>query len=81
MPKRSVSSCNLRFRAAIPGYRCEQGCDCRRLNLFSKELESGNAIGAFLQSQTPAPVQDKISGPMGARFLSSTALGSGNLIG
>ena len=36
-------------------------------------------IGAFLQ--TPAPVLDKISGPMGARFLSSTGLGSGNLIG
>ena len=40
---------------------------------------TGNAIGAFLQ--TPAPVLDKISGPMGARFLSSTGLGSGNLIG
>ena len=38
-----------------------------------------NAIGAFLQ--TPAPVLDKISGPMGARFLSSTRLGSGNIIG
>ena len=55
------------------------------LNLFSQtelsstELESGNAIGAFLQ--TPAPVLDKTSGPMGARFLSSTGLGSGNLIG
>ena len=30
--------------------------------------------------QTPAPVLDKISGPMGARFLSSTGLGSGNLL-
>ena len=49
------------------------------LNLSSTELESGNAIGAFLQ--TPAPVLDKISGPMGARFLSSTGLGSGNLTG
>ena len=47
-------------------------------NLSSTELESGNAIGAFLQ--TRAPVLDKISGPMGARFLSSTGLGSGNLI-
>ena len=43
--------------------------------LSSTELESGNAIGAFLQ--TPAPVLDKISGPMGAQFLSSTGLGSG----
>ena len=42
-------------------------------------MESGNATGAFLQ--TPAPVLDKISGPMGARFLSSAGLGSGNLIG
>ena len=48
-------------------------------NLSSTELESGNAIGAFLQ--TPAPVLDKIAGPMGARFLSSTGLGSSNLIG
>ena len=38
----------------------------------STELESGNALGAFLQ--TPAPVLDRISGPMGARFLSSTGL-------
>ena len=38
-----------------------------------------DAIGAFLQ--TPAPVLDKISGPMGARFLSSAGLRSGNLIG
>ena len=43
-------------------------------NSSSTELEAGNAIGAFLQ--TPA-----ISGPMGARFLSGTGLGSGNLIG
>ena len=35
-------------------------------------------MGAFLQA--PAPVLDKISGPMGARFLSSTGLRSGNLI-
>ena len=47
-------------------------------NLSSTELESGNAIGAFLQA--PAPVLDKISGPKGARFLSSTGLRSGNLI-
>ena len=45
----------------------------------STELESGNALGAFLQ--TPDPVMDKISEPMGARFLSSVGLGSGNLIG
>ena len=31
--------------------------------------------------QTPALVLDKISGPMGARFLSSSGLGFGNLIG
>ena len=48
-------------------------------NLSSTELESGNAIGAFLQ--TPAPVLDKISGPMGAEILSSIGLGSGNLVG
>ena len=48
-------------------------------NLSSTELESGNAIVAFLQ--TAAPVLDKMSGHMGARFLSSTGLGSGNLIG
>ena len=29
-------------------------------------------------SRLPAPVLDKIFGPMGARFLSSTGLGSGN---
>ena len=52
---------------------------CDFQNLSSTELESGNVIGAFLQ--TPAPVLDKISGPMGARFLSSTGLGSGNLLG
>ena len=40
--------------------------------------ESGNPLGAFLQ--TPAPVLDKISGPMDARFLSSTGLGFGTLI-
>ena len=48
-------------------------------NLSSAELESGNTIGAFLQ--TTAPVLDKICGPMGARFLSSTGLGSGNHTG
>ena len=48
-------------------------------NRSTTALESGNATGAFLQ--TPAPVLDKISGPMGARFLSSTGLGFGNLIG
>ena len=32
--------------------------------LSSTELESGNALGAFLQ--TPAPVLDKSSGSMGA---------------
>ena len=36
-------------------------------------------IGAFLQ--TRAPVLDKLSGPMGAQFLSSTGLGTGNLLG
>ena len=41
-------------------------------------MESGNALGAF--PQTPAPVLDKISGPVGAGFLSSTGLRSGNLI-
>ena len=48
-------------------------------NLSSTELESGNAIGAFLK--TPAPVLGLISGPMGAQLLSSTGLGSSNLIG
>ena len=47
--------------------------------MFSAELESGNAIGAFLQ--TPAAVLDKTSGSKGARLLSSTGLGCGNLIG
>ena len=47
-------------------------------NLSSTELESGNALGAFLQ--TPAPVLDKISGPTGAELLSSTGLGFGTLI-
>ena len=42
-------------------------------NLSSTELESGKATGAFLQ--TPATVLDEISGPMNARFLSSTGLG------
>ena len=37
-----------------------------------------HALGAFLQ--TPAPVLDKNSGPMGAQFLSSTGLGFVNLI-
>ena len=43
----------------------------RRLKFIqipSTELESGNALGAFLQ--TPAPVLDETSGPMDARFLS-----------
>ena len=47
-------------------------------NWSSTELKSGSALGAFLQ--TRAPVPDKISGPVGARFLSSTGLGFGNLI-
>ena len=47
-------------------------------NLSNTELESGNALGAFLQ--TSAPVLDKNSGPMGAQFLSSTGLGFVNLI-
>ena len=42
-------------------------------NLSSRELESGNALRAFLQ--TSAPVLDKISGPMGVRFFSSTLSG------
>ena len=33
--------------------------------LSRTELESGNALGAFLQ--TPSPVLDKISGPIGRR--------------
>ena len=48
-------------------------------NLSSTELESANALGAFLQ--TRAPVLDNISGPMGAQFLSSTGLGSDTLTG
>ena len=51
----------------------------RRLKFIQYRTGAGNAIGAFLQ--TPAPVLDKISGPMGAQFLSSAGLGSGNLIG
>ena len=47
-------------------------------NLSSTELESGIALGAFLQ--TPAPVLDKISGPMGAQFLYSTGLRFGTLM-
>ena len=54
-------------------------CSSRTFNLYSAELESGNALGACLQ--TPAPVLDKIPGPMGARFLSSIGLGCGTLIG
>ena len=49
------------------------------INLSSTELESGNATGAFLQ--TPAPVLDNISGPMGAILLSNTGLQFGTLIG
>ena len=49
------------------------------LHLSSTELESGNAIGPFLQ--TPAAVPHKISGPMGAGVLSSTGLQFGTLIG
>ena len=75
------------FFETFRGFRVLGSVDGRRdpkstltdQNLSSAELESGNAIGAFLQ--TPAPVLDKISGPMGARFLSSTGLGSGNLLG
>ena len=54
----------------------------KALKLLISQTEmypSGNAIRAFVQ--TPAPVLDKISGPMDARFLSSTGPGSGNLIG
>ena len=43
---------------------------------------SSCAIGAFLRFlQTPAPVLDKISGPIGTRILSSTGLQFGTLIG
>ena len=35
-------------------------------NFSSAELESGNSLGAFLQ--TPAPVPDKLSGRMDERF-------------
>ena len=47
-------------------------------NLSSTGLESGNALGAFLQ--TPDPVLDNISGPS-ARFLSRNGLGFGTPIG
>ena len=39
---------------------------------------ANSQLGAFLQ--IPAPVLDKIPGPMGAQFLSSLGLGFGNLI-
>ena len=51
------------IRALPPFCGLPKITDC---TLSSTELQSGNAIGAFLQ--TPAPVLDKISGPMGARF-------------
>ena len=44
-------------------------------NMYSTELGSINHLGAF--PKTPA----KISGPMGARFLSSTGLECGTLVG
>ena len=50
-----------------------------RFSQSSTEPESGNVPGVVLQ--TPAPVLDKFSGPMGAGTLSSIGLGSGNLIG
>ena len=64
------------FRWSLGNF-CGEPLDVADWNLSSTELESGNALKAFLQ--TPAPVLDKISGPMGTRFLSSTGLGSGNL--
>ena len=42
-------------------------------NLSSTELESGNAIGAFLK--TPAPALDKNYWAHGCTILSSTGLG------
>ena len=59
------------------GCRSEVALENRRLNLFSTELESGNAPGAFLQN--PAPALDKIPGPIGVRFLSSVGLQFGTL--
>ena len=56
----------------------EGGASLADWNWSSTELESGNPLGAFLQ--TPAPALDKVSGPMRARFLSSTGLGFGTLI-
>ena len=50
-----------------------------RLKFIQYKTGVWNAMGAFLQ--TPAPVLDNISGAMGARFLSSTGLRSGSLIG
>ena len=48
-------------------------------NLSGTELEYENALEAFVE--TPAPALDKFSGPMGARFLSSTGLTFGILVG
>ena len=47
-------------------------------NLSSTGLESGNATGAFLQ--TPAPILQKYSGPIGAGILSSFGLQFGTLL-
>ena len=62
------------MKISIPG-PLGNFADC---NLSSTELESGNALGAFLQ--TPALVLDIISGPKGAESLSSAGLGLDNLI-
>ena len=47
-------------------------------DVSSTELESGKCHRSL--PQTPAPVLNTISGPMGARFLSSIGLGFGSLI-
>ena len=55
-----------RFRIPPPFYAHPL---CTSSPLSSRELESSNARGAFLQ--TPAPMLDKNPAPMGARILSS----------
>ena len=66
-PGTRVSLVKVLAKASLEHQSETSVCSCSVFadrNLSSTELESGNAIGAFLQ--TPAPALDKISGPMGA---------------
>ena len=75
--KNGQNSCTFRLALSLI-WLAGATPDFSRLKFSSTESEPGNALEAF--RQTPAPVLDIISGPMGARSLSTTGLQFGTLI-